>query len=90
MTLRISDHAVLRYLERAGGFEIERLRLAIADRVAAAAAAGAGSVTFDGLIWIIRHDEAGAVVTTAMPANEQRGRAHGPRRGKGAARPARK
>lgn len=72
--LRVSDHAVLRYLERAGGFEIERLRAAIAARLGEAAAAGAAHVVVDGMIFVIRRDDLGPIVTTAMIAGEIRSR----------------
>lgn len=71
MTLRVTDHAVLRYLERAGGFEIERLRQSIADLTAAAAASGAGAYRHDGIFFIIRRDECGPVVTTVLLAKEE-------------------
>jgi hypothetical protein len=32
-TVRVTDHAVLRYLERVGGFDIETLRQNMARRV---------------------------------------------------------
>jgi hypothetical protein len=44
MLPRVSDHALLRYLERAGGFDVEGLRQEIAKACADAAKAGAVSV----------------------------------------------
>lgn len=65
--LRVSDHAVVRYLERAGGFDIDALRAAIARRVEPAAYAGAGATVIDGLVYTIRHDQGGPVVTSVVP-----------------------
>lgn len=42
---RVTDHAVLRFLERARGFDIEAVRQHIAETCAEAAAAGAASLT---------------------------------------------
>ncbi|WP_151720199.1 hypothetical protein [Gemmobacter serpentinus] len=61
----ITDHAVLRYLERVGGFQIEALRAALAARLQPGAATGAGAVVIDGYAYVIarRDDEAPAVTT---------------------------
>lgn len=71
--LRVSDHALLRFLERGGGFDIEGLRAAVAvslDRAAIAAARiGAGEYTIkaDGLIYQVRD----CVVTTVIDAGRR-------------------
>lgn len=62
----VSDHAVLRYLERVGGFEIEALRQQIADRLEPAASTGAESVVIDGFRYVLRSDSGGPVVTTVL------------------------
>lgn len=60
MTLRISDHALVRFLERAGGVDFEPFRLALAQGLArglgAARAMGAGEVhiVMDGLVYVVR------------------------------------
>jgi hypothetical protein len=65
--VRVSDHAVLRYLERVGGFDIEALRRDIRDRVYKAADAGASGVVVDGFRYCIRADrEGGRVITTVI------------------------
>ena len=46
--VHVSDHAVLRYLERVGGFDIEGLRHQIAQRLLPAVAAGATGVKING------------------------------------------
>ncbi len=71
--LHISDHAVLRYLERVGGFEIERLRKSMAERLNAAAQAGANAVVIDGYAYVIRRDQHGPVVTTVLLADLPQG-----------------
>ena len=65
--VQVSDHAVLRYLERAGGFEIEALRQAIAGRVARTVLPGAHSVVIDGLRYLVRKGPDGVVVVTVVP-----------------------
>jgi hypothetical protein len=62
----VSDHAVLRYLERVGGFNIDGLRTQIAKRIEASCPDGAASITIDGYRFVIREDEKGRVVTTVM------------------------
>lgn len=64
--VRVSDHAVLRYLERVGGFDIERLRRDIEERVRDAAGAGARGVVIDGFRFFIREDAAGDHVVTTV------------------------
>lgn len=73
--LRVSDHAVLRYLERVGGFDIERLRQAIARRVETAVQAGACGVVVDGWSFRIADGPHGPVVTTVIDADGRRGSA---------------
>ncbi len=68
---RVSDHAVVRYLERAGGFDIASLRRQIALRVDAAARAGADAITIDGLKYMITADDFGYVITTVVPVDER-------------------
>jgi hypothetical protein len=66
LVLKVSDHALVRFLERAGGFELAPLRGAIQASlnraVAVADDVGSGSFTVkaDGLLYII---ENGVVVT---------------------------
>lgn len=59
----VTDHAVLRYLERARGVDVEAARAEIAAKVARGVAAGAAFVTHDGLRFVIR---SGRVVVTAL------------------------
>ena len=63
---RVSDHALLRFLERAGGIDVEALRAAVTVGLArgSAAAAAMGVVDYhvvvDGLCYVVR---AGVLVT---------------------------
>jgi len=67
--VRVSDHALIRYLERVGGFEIERLRIEIARRVEAGVAAGACGVGGGGWADRGQEDAHGPVVTTVIAAD---------------------
>ena len=78
--VRVTDHAIIRYLERAGGFEIEKLRAEIAKKVHRCAPAGATGLVVDGVTFVIVEAEAGAerVVTTVLDSDwfstQRRGR----------------
>lgn len=69
--LRVSDHALIRFIERAGGFDVEGLRAAVEaslNRAAfAAARIGAEDYTIraDGLTYRVR---SGVVVTIVNPS----------------------
>lgn len=64
--IAVSDHALIRLLERTGGFDPEPLRQSIADRLARAHAAAKAiraekySIVLDGLAYVVVH---GVVVT---------------------------
>lgn len=65
----VSDHALLRYLERVGGFEIEALRRDIAARLVPFAGIGRGAVVIDGHAYVMdRNPEKGAVLVTILPS----------------------
>lgn len=57
-----SDHAVLRYLERVQGVDVERIRREIGARVDHAASQGACGIIIDGFSYKIE----GGVVTTVL------------------------
>ena len=67
LPVHVSDHAVLRYLERVGGFNIDDLRRSIATRIEVAAPTGASAVVLDGFKYVIRAETGQRVVTTIMP-----------------------
>lgn len=58
----VTDHAVLRYLERVQGVDIERIRREIGARVDHAVAQGACGLIIDGFSYKID----GGVVTTVL------------------------
>lgn len=68
MTIRVSDHALVRFIERAGGQDIERLRSTIEKSLSRAKSAadqvGASEYTIqaDGLIYCVKNN----VVTTIL------------------------
>lgn len=75
----VSDHAVLRYLERVCGFDIDAIRRRCAELCAPAVAAGATSVQIDGHLYIL----AGGRLVTVRPTGPHHGRRrrlprHGP------------
>lgn len=63
--IAVSDHVVLRYLERVAGLDIERLRRGIRRKTRHAVNAGARSVTIDGFTYVI----ANGCVVTVVPAD---------------------
>lgn len=67
--VRISDHALLRYLDRVGGFEIDRLRAEIAARLAPLVGPLRGAVIIDGHAYVIEQDNGQAILVTVLPAN---------------------
>ena len=69
--VRVSDHALVRYLERVGGFEIEALRAQIEERVAATYIHGAPAVVIDGCRFIVKLDETGPVVATIFERGDK-------------------
>ncbi len=64
--LRVSDHALLRFIERAGGLEIEALRAKLEGSLKRAASAadlvsgGDYTIAADGLLYVVTN---GTVVT---------------------------
>lgn len=67
--ITVSDHAVLRYLERVGGFDIDGLRRNIAERVGPAVRAGATGVNIDGFAFRVTLAPSGPVITTVLDAS---------------------
>ncbi len=66
--VRVTDHALIRFLERAGGFELEKLRKEIAQKVYKSAPEGATGIKIDGVNFVIVSDGDERVVTTVMEA----------------------
>ncbi|MCW1934101.1 hypothetical protein [Pararhodobacter zhoushanensis] len=65
----VTDHAVLRYLERALKLDIETHRRKIGALVESAAAQGATGVIIDGMRYCLIRDANGAVVVTVREAS---------------------
>ena len=64
----ITDHALLRYLERVGGFEIEKLRQELAARLRPFVGVGRGAVIIDGHAYVMdRNSDKGALLVTVLP-----------------------
>jgi putative hemolysin len=80
MSLRITDHALVRFMERAGGLDTDALRLALAASLRRAEAAAAEinarryTVIVDGLRYVI---EDGSLITV-LDADMRLGRLHRP------------
>ena len=70
--LIVSDHAVLRYLERVGGFDIDRLKREIPARLQPAASAGARGVVIDGHSYLIEQGPEGPILVTVLPRGKYR------------------
>lgn len=68
--LTVTDHAIVRYLERVGGFDVPGLRRQIAHRVREAADAGAANVTIDGVVFVFGENDHGKAVVTIMLRDE--------------------
>lgn len=76
----VSDHAVLRYLERVEGVDLDALRRQIARTVDQAARQGATGVVVDGFCYkLVQDSVAGPVVATVRVAGSLDVR-HGRRR----------
>lgn len=73
--IRVSDHALIRFAERAGGLDVEALRGALEGSlkraIDAAGKIGTGDLTIsaDGLQYVVRNN---VVVTVTGPARARR------------------
>lgn len=73
---RVSDHALLRFMERAGDMDVAGLRAAVelslerAARTAAALGISDYTIKADGLIYVIRSDVVVTVVNRSIPREE--------------------
>lgn len=67
----VSDHAVLRYLERVGGFDVEGLRRDIQRRmVQNVTGLGAQSVVVEGHRFVVKRTDDALVVVTVLDKND--------------------
>jgi hypothetical protein len=65
--VHVSDHAIVRFLERARGMDIQSVRNAIAYTVQEAVDAGACKISVSGLTYVIE----GETVVTITPASRK-------------------
>jgi hypothetical protein len=62
----ISDHAVLRYLERVGGFDITGLRRSMEDRLRDHVVSTPQTVVIDGFRYLVKEGAFGPVLVTVI------------------------
>lgn len=67
----VTDHALMRYLDRALGLDLEAYRREIALRCAAAVKMGASGLTVDGIRYEFRGGAVISVLGRGMVANNQ-------------------
>ena len=72
--VHVTDHAVVRYLERVHGVDIEGLRRRIGRRVDRGVALGAGRVKADGVQYCLSGKTVTTVVKQELRRRGQRGR----------------
>jgi hypothetical protein len=72
----VSDHAVLRWLERAAHIDVEAVRAAIARTTQGGREVGAAAVVKDGLRYMLAPN---GVVVTVIPTGRPAGEFHGKR-----------
>lgn len=65
----VTDHAVLRYLERVAGLDVERVRREIGRRVDRGAELGASGVVVDGIRYVL--SPMGSVITVMIASREE-------------------
>lgn len=68
----VSDHAVLRELQRARGIDVEAVRRQIAAKVRRGVAQGACGVLVDGLRYVIRNGTVVTILHSAGPPLAER------------------
>jgi hypothetical protein len=64
--IHISDHAIIRYLERAHGLDVDAVRRHLAGRLVTGARLGAIGVTIDNVKLVLQHHDQGVTVVTAL------------------------
>jgi hypothetical protein len=86
----VSDHAVLRYLERIIGLDLDQIRAKLASEIAAAAATGARTVTTQGTTYVFEKTPNGDICVVTVLTEKMRRATHHRRahRGKPVTKPA--
>lgn len=64
--IRVTDHAVLRYLERAHGLDVDAVRRHLSGKVETGARLGAVGVTVENVKFVLEHHQLEVVVVTAL------------------------
>lgn len=72
----VSDHAVLRYLERIVGLDLEQIRAKLASEIAAAAATGARTVTSAGTTFVFEKTQSGDICVVTVLTQKMRRATH--------------
>lgn len=72
MLIYVTDHAILRYLERHHDIPVDHVRQKIKGLVARAAKMKAASVQTDGVIFTLNYNDDSVYVTTALPGGADR------------------
>lgn len=78
--IRITDHALIRYLERVEGLDCERMRRELGARVDAAYRQGACGVVIEGFSVRIIAENDGLIATTILDGTLGQPKAHRKRR----------
>ncbi|MFN3319959.1 MAG: hypothetical protein ACK43M_14515 [Allorhizobium sp.] len=65
--VEVTDHAVLRYLERAQGINVEGLRAQIRQIVLKGAEHGASAVHYEGMRFVLRNNSVTTVLNRVRP-----------------------
>lgn len=65
--VRVTDHAMIRFLERVGGLDVEALRQALARSMEEAARLGAAAAVIEGFRYVLRSDDEGPLLVTVEP-----------------------
>jgi len=66
LPVHVTDHAIIRYLERAHGLDVDAVRRHLAGRLVTGARLGAIGVTIDNVKLVLQHHDQGVTVVTAL------------------------
>ena len=73
----VTDHALIRWLERRHGFNMDELRAEATREIEDFAGSGCKSVVVDGLMWLLEGYRATTVLPAgSRPVHQDRGRRH--------------
>ena len=76
----VSDHALIRFIERVAGIDLETIRAHIADQVKEAVDAGATSITIDGFYYVLVPERRSVATILTSEQKKARDRSHAFRR----------